>query len=255
MNLYRINTIVLNSLITGITALSLSHNYNAQATTIEFFNHSDFTNASGNLTIINFDDFPEGNGALQGNEYITQGLTISQRDGLPINLVTDSGINNVLPNNINSAPNIISSSFIVSEFINANSDNFDFILSQPVSSAGLWIGGIGSGGDDTTEVQFLDSLDQIIASEILDLNSPGLIPGTQGPANGLYDNRIFYGITTTYGNISKIRTVEPAGDADGVVYDDVQFSTINQSVPEPSAILSLLTIGGIALGASKKKDG
>ena len=138
-----------------------------KAATLEFFDHDNFLNSAGSITVIGFDDLPTGNGVLSGNEFSSQGLAIIQRDSLPINVLTGEDIDLGFPSNVNSAPNVISSSFVLGGFNNANSDNFDFLLANPSFSAGLWIGNIGSGGNDTTEVQFLDSFGEVIASEII----------------------------------------------------------------------------------------
>lgn len=53
----------------------------------EYFEHSKFLQNSSSLTTITFDDVARGNGALAGNEYVAQGLTIVQRDSLPINVL------------------------------------------------------------------------------------------------------------------------------------------------------------------------
>jgi hypothetical protein len=203
----------------------------AQAASVTFFDHDAFVSAAGNLTVIDFDDVTPGNGALSGDEYLDQGLTIVQRDGQPINVLRGEDINAGFPGNVNSQPNVISSSFFVGS-ANNTSDNFDFILSQQASAAGLWVGNIGSSFNKTTVIQFLDGNEQVIASETLGLGTPGLI-------GSRFNNRVFYGITSTI-PISTIRTIEPAFDGDGITYDDIQYSP----VPEPLSILGT----GVALG-------
>ncbi|MEX2317766.1 MAG: hypothetical protein WD669_11480 [Pirellulales bacterium] len=118
-------------------------------------------------------------------------------------------------------PNVLSSSAAVGS--NADiSDNFDFIFAEPVSAAGLFIGNISPG---TTTVQFLDNVGVVIEQETFDNTHAGII-GTG------FDNRIFYGIIGA-SLIERIRTVEPGGDSDGVVYDSIQFP----AVPEPTSIV------------------
>ena len=219
-----------------------------KAATLEFFNRNDFVDAAGSLTVIDFDDLPTGNGVLSGDEFESQGLTIVQREGLPINVLSGQDIYTGLPHSVNSGPNVISSSFILGSYNDANSDNFDFVLANPSFSAGLWIGGVGSGSKSPTEVQFIDDFGQVIANEIISLDSPGLVVG-----NGVNDNRIFYGITSTV-PIATIRTVEPGFDIDGITYDDIQFGApVFRSVPEPSSILGLLALGGLGVRSLLKR--
>ncbi|WP_210407678.1 PEP-CTERM sorting domain-containing protein [Hydrocoleum sp. CS-953] len=222
--------------------VSLVFAQQTKAATLEFFDHNDFVNSTGKLTVIDFDDLPTGNGVLSGDEFGSQGLIIVQREGLPINVLSGKDIDMGFPGNVNSKPNVISSSFILGNYNNTNSDNFDFLLANPSFSAGLWIGNTGSGGNDTTEVQFLDNFGQVIANEIIGFHSPGLITG-----NNIYDNRIFYGIMSTV-PIATIRTIEPAFDGDGITYDDIQFdSPESRSVPEPSSIFGLFLLGGFGI--------
>ena len=79
----------LTTLITGTTAvLFLSQTNIAEAATIEFFNQSDFANAAGDLTLIDFDSLTPGNGVITGNEFINEGLSIVQRDGQQIDVIS-----------------------------------------------------------------------------------------------------------------------------------------------------------------------
>ena len=142
-----------------------------KAATLEFFYRDNLLDSAGNITVITFDDLPTGNGVLSGNEFSSQGLTIIQRDSLPINVLTGDDIDSGFPNNVNSAPNALSSTFFLGGYNNANSDNFDCLIGNTSFFAGLWIGNIGSGGNNTTEIQFLDSFDKVIASEIISFNA------------------------------------------------------------------------------------
>ncbi|MGK7954126.1 MAG: PEP-CTERM sorting domain-containing protein [Crocosphaera sp.] len=81
----------------------------------------------------------------------------------------------------------------------------------------------------------MNSNGDVIAEEILTMSNPNLI------GSG-FSNRIFYGITSNE-PIAIIRTIEPAGDTDGIVYDDIQFATNTQSVPESSNILGIGFMG------------
>ena len=74
-----------------------------------------------------------------------------------------------------------------------------------------------------------------------------------GDINGGTAEDRFFGVTNT-GGISAIRIVSPAAlgaSGAGIEVDHLQYGLI--TTPEPSTILSLLTIGGVALGAYKKK--
>ncbi|MGK7879193.1 MAG: hypothetical protein AB4060_03710 [Crocosphaera sp.] len=227
----------LTTLITGTTAvLFLSQTNIAEAATIEFFNQSDFANATGDLTLIDFDSLTPGNGVITGNEFINEGLTIVHRDDQPIDVISLSNNNQISPNNINSPSNGISTSFFFGGgYNNSLSENYDFILTNPSSAAGLYIGEVGSGTNSPTQVQFLNSNGDVIAEEIFTINNPNLI-GTGG------NNRVFYGITSSE-PIAIIRTIEPANDGDGIIYDDVQFVNNTQSVPESSNMLGIGFMG------------
>ena len=102
----------LSTLITGTTAvLFLIQSNIAEAATIEFFNQSNFANAAGDLTLIDFDSLTPGNGVINANSFINEGLSIFHRDGQPIDVINSSSNNQLSPNNINSPSNVISTSF------------------------------------------------------------------------------------------------------------------------------------------------
>jgi len=182
------------------------------AVTMEYNTQAAFQTAATNLTIIDFEEKAAAT-LLTGNEYSHLGLTIQQRDGLPMNI-----INRFASTVTNSGVRAISSSWSATgTFTDAYTDNFDFIFAQPVYQAGLWIGDING-----TEVQFLDINNQIIASKWIPNGTPYIA---------------FYGIITDQ-QIKRIRTIEVAGDGDGISYDDIMFSS---HVPEPSCFMALLT--------------
>lgn len=217
----------------------------ANAGVVEYFNEAAFHSAAGSTTLVNFDELTPGNGKLIGNEYAGIGLTIVQRDQIPINVLRYGGGDtsfitlNGFPLSINSAPNVISSSGVNGGFghIDAFTDNFDFIFASPVTAASLYVGNIGPG---VTEVQFLRPDGSVLANEVFDNTHVGLI------GSG-FNNRIFYGVTTDE-LIGRIRTVENAFDADGIVYDDIRFSSSSaNAVPEPSGLT--LAYLGISLFA------
>ncbi len=194
-----------------------------KATTIEYSTQSGFQSAASSLTIIDFEDQNSGT-VLTGNEYSHLGLTIQQRDGRAMNIVP-----RFASTITNSGVRAISSSWSASgSHTDAYTDNFDFIFSNPVYQAGLWIGDING-----TEIQFLGVSDQIIASKWIPNGTPYIA---------------FYGIITDQ-QIKRIRTIEAANDGDGISYDDIMFS----SVPEPASVFSfLLAVLLLSLSCRKK---
>ena len=200
----------------------------AMAMTTEFFDHASFVVSAGNLTTIDFDAQAACNNCLAGNEFIAQGLTIIQRDGYGINVVQNLapggfGANFLTEGNINSPPNVISSTIFVTSATGALPDNYDFVFTNPVTAAGLFIGNLGAGGCcplGPTTVEFLDAFDGVIASEVLTKDHLGVIFGATGQT---WDNRIFYGIISDT-PINRIRVTNGPNDLDGINLDDIQFS-------------------------------
>lgn len=190
----------------------------ARPTTTEYFNQAEFKANAGSLTVITFDDRVRGNGVLTGNEYAGQGVTIIQRDGHPINVLSAKDNRYYHPANFNSQPNGISSASGVDNRDWADrSDNLDFVFSKPVHAAGLWVGNLNA----TTRIQFLAAGQCVIATQALDGNHKHLI---RGPSKVSWDNRVFYGITTNHA-IERIRVINGANDGDGIVLDDIQFGS------------------------------
>ena len=226
--------------LTALLGLGLDSKATYSAT-LEFFNEADFQSSTTNLTKITFDDIPAGLGAFQGNEYISQGLSVTQRDDFAMNINHrgDGSFLNSWPQSFNSGSQGLSSSAIPGGgFNNSITDNFDFEFLSTVTAAGLWIGNTGPG---TNAVQFLDASDNVIASNIFSASSPGMV--------GSCPNcRIFYGITSDVG-IAKIRTIEGHNDRDGIVYDDIQFVATKDTtkVPEPVSILGYFLLGTFLL--------
>lgn len=217
----------------------------AMAITVEFFNHASFGASAGSLTTIGFDTLGACNNCVVGNEFAAQGLTIVQRDGSGINVVQNLvpgsfGANFVTEANINSAPNVLSSS-ILTNSANNSADNYDFVFTNPLPAAGLFIGNLGGGNNPLapTTVEFLDTSNGVIASEVVTINHVGVIFGTAGPT---WDNRIFYGITSDT-SIKRIRVTNGPNDGDGITFDDIQFTST--AVPEPA---SFLLLGSILVG-------
>lgn len=191
--------------------------FNAAPTTsfAEFFDQSAFVAAGSTpVTVIDFDDRAHGNDLPLENAYASRGLTIVQRDGGPLNLIS-FGDNDFFPaNNFNSSPNALTSSGAIGGSADA-SDNIDFVFTQPTSAAGLFIGNIGLGNMGSTRVQFLGAGGAVLADRVVTESAPGII------GSG-YDNRLFYGITSTQ-LIDRIRIIEPGADYDELSFDDVQF--------------------------------
>ena len=224
-------------------------NLNAGVIT-EFTNEASFQASTSALTDIDFDAFTGGD-TLTGSEFVAQGLTIIHRDSQQLQILDSSfGFTQFHNLNINSSPSGLGSG--------GDTENIDFTLSSGSLAAGLWIGNIadidGSNNpvfdDDSngTLVQFVGVSGSVLAEEFLRTDTAGMI---QGPASP--NNRIFYGISYSgslvgIDPIKTIRIVEGSGDADGVVFDNVQFST--SSVPEPSSTL-LFTIAFAGLAARR----
>lgn len=244
----------------GLCALLVLTATPSDAVTVEYFTQGVFVAGSPGLTVIGFDALAPGDGALAGTEFVGQGMTIVQRDGLPMNVVQNTvpggfGGNFATQGNFNSAPNGISSSLFVSTASAALSDNFDFIFATNMFAAGLSIGNLGGGFDATlgsTTVQFLDALNVVIASEVLDKNHVGVIfgPLAASPTSAQFDNRIFYGVTSDAG-IRKIRVINGTNDSDGIVLDDVSFAVPSQ-VPEPGSLWTV-TLGLVLFAAGARR--
>jgi hypothetical protein len=217
----------------------------ARAAFVEYTNLANFQSAAASVTLVNFDNLAAGANVNLTNTYASLGLTIVQRDGQPVNVVTasDGSFVQSFPASLNSGPNAISSSAVPGAFFDdSRSDNFDFIFGYAVSAAGLWLGNTGPG---TNVVQFLDANNNVIVSRTFN----GSESGTVGACPNC---RIFYGITSTIA-ISRIRTIEGINDSDGIVYDDVYFTSAPSSaVPEP-ATLSMLTAAAAAMVFLRKR--
>lgn len=240
----------IRSLTVGLVLLAAP----VMAAPFEYFDHATFLADAGSLTVIGFDDLGPCDACVAGNQYAADGLTIVSAAGW-INAVSNTvpgsyGGNFVTATNINSGPNAISASISTGSAGGAE-DSFDFLFSNPGTSAGLWIGNMGGGFNELpwalmpTTVEFFDLLDNVIASEVLDVNHTGVI---HGPGFS-WDNRVFYGIVSDVA-IAGVRVRNPTGDGDGIVIDDVQFSAVAE-VPEPSTIA--LVAGGCVLLALRRR--
>lgn len=190
----------------------------AGAATTEFFDHAAFAAAADTRTVVvDFEDTQRGNGLALGAEFSEQGLSIVQRDGQPMNIVT-VGAGFAFPENANSAKQVLSSSIGLGGTFADRSDSFDFVFTRPKRVAGLWIGNVDPG---TTAVEFLDAEGGVLASESIDGSHEGVVGTPGGP------NRLFYGVVSEP-PVARIRTVEGTGDSDGVTYDDVEFEAATE---------------------------
>jgi hypothetical protein len=172
-------------------------------------------------SVASFDEFAT-NTILTGNEYTSSGLTIVQRDGHPMRIVSPGDGTYVQAANFNSQPRGVSSSAVPGAsfgFDDSKSENYDFVFAHPVLSAGLWIGNLNPGAADVV-VQFLDTTGAVLRSYNANALDPNLV---QGPGGNEFNNRVFVGLNAT-APIAKIRVVHPANDADGVVFDDIVFN-------------------------------
>jgi hypothetical protein len=231
---FRSDTSVWFAVVLALTGTVLVQSAEAQVSsqvssgTTEYFNHAEFKSKAGSLTVITFDDVKTGNGALKGKEYMGKGVRVIQRDGHPINVLRAQDNQYYHPTNFSSQPNGISSaSGVDNRDWPERSDNFDFIFSNSVNAAGLWIGNLNG----VTEIQFLSADQCAIAKQKVDEKHKHVI---KGPSKDRWDNRIFYGITTSR-RIERIRVINNANDGDGIVLDDIQFGLVPGKQPGESA--------------------
>ena len=125
-------------------------------------------------------------------------------------------------------------------FDDTRSENYDFTFTTPQTSVGLWVGNLNP-GFNTVTVQFLDDDGVVIGTLPLTTLDSNLIVGSAGQ----FDNRLFVGINSST-PVKSIRVVQPDGDADGIVFDDVVWGA---AASNPLPILTSLspasgTVGG-----------
>lgn len=226
-----------------ITALVLAYGGASTvfAVSIEYFDHAAFAAAAGNLNIVTFDNVPTET-VLNGSEF--SGLQISGRRRVIINPQNFAPGLAVGGTNVNSQPNGLSASLFYSSpgtivFDNLD-DNFTFTLLVSTHAAGLWIGNVGATNSDTstpTVVRFFDTNGTELVSETF-------TQGHVGQIGSGVNNRFFYGVLADV-DIGAITTTNAASDADGIIYDDVQWAAATV-VPEPATV-SLLALGFIGL--------
>ena len=173
--------------------------------------------AAASPDVVSFDELGSGV-VLAGTEYAVRGLTITQRDGHTKRIAEAGGFPQVLPGNLNSGTKGVSSSFDLAGYSDAASENYDFVFSHAVTSAGLWIGNLDPGAPAVV-VQFLDTAGAVIQSYDASALDANVVSGGGDPKN----NRVFVGINAA-ATIGRIRVLQPAGDGDGVVFDDIVFN-------------------------------
>ncbi|RME52967.1 MAG: hypothetical protein D6795_06065 [Deltaproteobacteria bacterium] len=184
-----------------VAAFLLFLDGNARGEVVEFLDESAFQAAvEDTLTVIDFDSIPTGNGGLQGDEFESEGLTITQLDDFPINVIQAP------TSQTGSPPNSISASFLTNGYDNSRTDNFLFDFAVLSRAAGVYLGNIGPG---PTELRFLDADGELIHSKIFEENLN-------------FNNKQFFGILSDR-PIKAIRTVEGCCDNDGLRYDDISF--------------------------------
>lgn len=200
----------------------------------EHFDHAAFTAQAGWRRAVR--DFELAATSMAGGEYSERspdGLQIENRGGGPLWIVT-VGAGNAPAANASSGARVLSSSIQPDGGFDDISDDLDFVFTQPMRAAGLWVGNLDPG---PTVVEFLGSAGELLASETLDGAHTGLV-GTPGGAN-----RLFYGIVSD-APIARIRTHDAAGDGDGITYDDVQFSPDLSTTPRIRVLTANIWQGG-----------
>lgn len=234
--------IELNGSLAGASQTGLSLGTSARA--VEYHSYDAFTAAiSGHtLKVVNFDSATPANNINGATAFASEGLTITQRDTKPINIVPVSAT--TLPAvNFNSQPNGVSSGFGANSQnypgSSENSDNLTFQLSESTFAAGLWIGNLGNSTSAiSTTVEFLNSSGTVLASESLTRTNTNTI-GTGA------NNRLFYGVTWSLPQIRQIRVTNSGANSDAILVDDVQFATTQPTIIGPGGTV----VRGLAVNA------
>jgi hypothetical protein len=214
------------------------------AAVVEHFDYGAFAASAGPQTVVNFDGQAEGadlNGAtLSGVHFSARRITVVNPQDFAPGL-TGGGAN------LNSQPHGISASLAYSTpnlitFDNLD-DNFVLTLVAPRPSAGLWLGNIGAFDGDLvtpTVVTFFGAGNSVLASETIQQGHAGML------GSGV-NNRTFYGLVSD-SVITRVEVQNAAADGDGILLDDVQFS----SVPESTAA-SLMTLAALTIAATRSR--
>jgi hypothetical protein len=208
----------LSLLLVGTTPVIGVH---AAGSFTEYTDKASFVAALTSPTIIDFDSLP-ASGTIAGNEFAAQGVTITQLDHNPINVVSAPPIPTSYSNVVfGSGTNVLSSTYSDHDqpgyslaccsvyFNDAFSDNIRFTFATGATAAGLYVG--ENDVNDVT-IRFLDR-DGVLITERTFLKST--------PYN------VYYGIVSDT-VIGSIELVEPANDLDGVVVDDLVFTPFAQ---------------------------
>ena len=198
--------------------------------------------APAGLTTADFEQFSTGT-TLNGTEYASLGLTMTQRDGDPMRVAAAGDGSFVSTGNVRSPTHVLTSSGIPgfpSGYDDTRSENYDFTFTTAMNSAGLWIGNLNP-GFNTVTVQFLSEDGTVIGTLPITTLDSNLIVGNAGQ----FDNRLFVGINAST-PVKRIRVVHSDGDADGIVIDDVVWSATGSN-PSPT-LTSLSPATGTAGG-------
>lgn len=212
---------------------------NAPAAAGEVFHYASYAALTGAPTIVGFDERPAGT-LLSGTEY--PGVTISGRRLAVVNPEDFAPGLLVGGQNVQSPAQGLSSSIYYSGstlLFDNGPDDITFTLATPRTAAGLWIGNLGNDNDDPstpTVVSFFDASGALLASETFTQGHEGQI-GTGA------NNRVFYGLISDV-PIASFRLFNGVGDFDGVLVDDVQWSSaIGVGTVPASPTLALAALG------------
>lgn len=211
----------------------------------EIFHYATYAALTGAPTVVGFDERPAGT-LLSGTEY--PGLTVSGRRLAVVNPEDFAPGLLVGGQNVQSPAHGLSSSIFYSGptlVFDNGTDDITFTLATPRTAAGLWIGNLGNDNDDPitpTVVSFFDTSGALLASETF-------TQGHEGQIGSGANNRVFYGLVSDV-PIASFRLFNGAGDFDGVLVDDVQWSSAIAvgTVPgSPTLALAALGLGLLRL--------
>ena len=238
----------------GVTAISTASLARAAVTTFvdptvglanQVAQETAFQNASGPLTLIDFEDQTNG-AAIVGNEYVGLGITFSQpgTSGLEMlatnpNFVPRSGVNALW-----SDANQTDGTFNV-----LGEEDLQMDLTTPQKAVGFWL--IDSEADSDPPLP--ESIDFFAADLSLIVSIPTPITGVK---NTDENGNFFIGVISST-PIARVIMFDAAFDVpdessalgETVGWDDVQFG-----VPEP-ATMALLTLASVSLWPRRPRRG